>query len=39
MKVKNKTTNFIDIRFSPEEYRAFVELLKIQRKDYKAGGK
>lgn len=37
MQVKNKTANFVDIRLSSDEYDAFVEILKLQRKDYKGG--
>ena len=37
MKIKNKTSNFVDIRLSSDEYKAFVEILKLQRKDYKGG--
>ena len=39
VKVKNRTTNFVYVEFSTEEYQAFVELLKLQRKDYKGGAK
>lgn len=39
MQVKNKTSNFVDIRLSSDEYKAFVQILKLQRKDYKVGGK
>ena len=37
MQVKNKTANFVDIRLSSDEYDAFVQILKLQRKDYKGG--
>ena len=37
MKITNKTSNFVDIRLTSDEYKAFIEILKIQRKDYKGG--
>ena len=37
MQVKNKTSNFVDIRLTSDEYKAFVQILKLQRKDYKGG--
>lgn len=37
MQVKNKTANFVDIRLTSDEYDAFVQILKLQRKDYKGG--
>lgn len=39
MKVKNKTSDFITVEFSIDEYKAFLEILKLQRKDYRGGGK
>lgn len=37
MKIKNKTSDFVEVEFSTEEYDAFVQILKLQRKDYKGG--
>ena len=37
MKIKNKTSDFVDIRLTSDEYKAFVQILKLQRKDYKGG--
>ena len=37
MKVCEKNSDFVTVEFSTEEYNAFVEILKIQRKDYKGG--
>ena len=37
MKVKNKDTNFITVEFTADEYKAFIEILKLQRKDYRGG--
>jgi hypothetical protein len=39
MKIKTKTSNSITVEFSTKEYEAFIEILKLQRKDYKVGGK
>ena len=39
MKVKNKTSDFVDIRLTSDEYKAFIQILKLQRKDYRRGGK
>lgn len=41
MKVINRNSNFVNVEFSAEEYRAFIEILKLKEthlKDY-GGGK
>jgi len=37
MKIINKNTDFVSVEFTTEEYEAFVQILKLQRKDYKGG--
>lgn len=39
MKVDKTNTNFIRVDMTPKEYDAFVQILKLQRKDYKGGAK
>ena len=37
MKIKNKTSDFVTVEFSTEEYDAFIQLLQMKNslKDYK----
>ena len=37
MKVDKTNSNFIRVDMTPEEYDAFVQILRLQRKDYKGG--
>lgn len=37
MKVKNKTSDFVEVEFSTKEYDAFLQILKTIRKDYRGG--
>lgn len=37
MKICEKTTDFVKVEFSTQEYEAFVQILQLQRKDYKGG--
>ena len=37
MKIKSKFDNKVVVEFTTKEYEAFVELLKMKRKDYKGG--
>lgn len=38
MKVDKTISNkFVRVDMTPQEYRAFVQILKLQRKDYKGG--
>lgn len=34
---KTISNNFVRVDMTPQEYDAFVKLLKLQRKDYKGG--
>lgn len=37
MKIKSKNINSVTVEFSTKEYEAFIEILKLQRKDYRGG--
>ena len=39
MKIKNKNSDFVTVEFSTDEYKAFIELMKLRSgvKDYKGG--
>ena len=40
MKIKNKTSDFVNVEFTTEEYNAFVQILKLKQthlKDYRGG--
>ena len=36
---KTISNKFVRVDMTPQEYDAFVKLLKVMRKDYKGGGK